>query len=273
MITTVDYNNEQLAAAAFNRQSENFDELYSSNAIIHYKRKRVRDHLLKHLKPGSSILELNAGTGEDAVFLAHHGYTVHATDISEGMQEKLMEKVGRYGLNRMVSSEVCSFTALEKLKNRGPFDCIFSNFAGLNCTGDLDKVLGGFDSLLKPGGMVVLVLLPRFCLWETLLLFRGKFKTATRRFFSSKGRKANIEGLSFKCWYYSPKELKQKMSTKYASLELEGLCTIVPPSYLENFPEKFHRVYLFLCSVENKFCKSWPWKSIGDYFIATFRKK
>jgi ubiquinone/menaquinone biosynthesis C-methylase UbiE len=273
MISPVDYNNEQLAAAAFNKQSKVFDDLYAPNAIIQYKRKRVRDLLLRHLKPGSNILELNAGTGDDAVFLAQNGYRVHATDISEGMQEKLKEKVTRLGLNQWVSSEICSFTALEELDKRGPYDCIFSNFAGLNCTGDLDVVLGGFEPLLKSGGIVVLVMLPKFCLWESLLLFRGMFKTATRRLFSSNGRKANVEGISFTCWYYSPKSLKRKMKAKYVNLELEGLCTIVPPSYMENFPDKFHRVFSFLCNAEDKFCKSWPWKNIGDYFITSFRKK
>jgi ubiquinone/menaquinone biosynthesis C-methylase UbiE len=273
MISPVEYDNERLAIAAFNSQSEHFDELYAPNTIIQYKRKRVRDHLLSHLKPGSNILELNAGTGDDAVFLAQHGHMIHATDISEGMQEKLKEKAARFGLGGSVSAELCSFTELQSLNNKGPYDCIFSNFAGLNCTDRLDQVLNSFDDLLKPGGLVVLVMLPRFCLWESLLIFRGKFKTATRRFFSSDGRKANIEGFSFRCWYYSPRVIAGKMKKKYIRLGLEGLCTIVPPSYLENFPEKYPGVYSFLCNMENKFCKTWPWNYIGDYFISSFRKK
>ncbi len=67
---------------------------------------------------------------------------------------------------------------------------IFSNFAGLNCTGKLDQVLLSFDPLLKPGGLVTLVLLPPFCVWETALVLKGKFKTAFRRFFSKKGVKS-----------------------------------------------------------------------------------
>jgi ubiquinone/menaquinone biosynthesis C-methylase UbiE len=273
MISPIEYDNERLVTAAFDSQSKHFDELYAPNSIIQYKRNRVRDHLLSYLKPGSDILELNAGTGEDAVFLAQHGHSVHATDISEGMQEKLKEKADRLGLSGSVSAELCSFTALQSLRNKGPYDCIFSNFAGLNCTDKLDQVLTSFDDLLRPGGVVVLVMLPRFCLWESLLIFRGKFKTATRRFFSSNGRKANIDGFSFRCWYYSPRVITGKMKEKYKLLGLEGLCTIVPPSYLENFPEKYPGVYSFLCKMENKFCKNWPWNHTGDYFISSFRKK
>ncbi|HTB25269.1 MAG TPA: hypothetical protein VK711_07850, partial [Puia sp.] len=86
MDNQINYYNEQLVSAAFNGQSLVFDELYSTNSIIQYKRERVRDHLIKNLKPGSHILELNAGTGDDAIFLAQKGYHVHATDISSGMQ-------------------------------------------------------------------------------------------------------------------------------------------------------------------------------------------
>ena len=45
MINAPSQLNEQLAAEAFSRQSGVFDELYSGDAIIQYKRKRVRDHV------------------------------------------------------------------------------------------------------------------------------------------------------------------------------------------------------------------------------------
>jgi hypothetical protein len=47
--------NEQLAEAAFSSQAAVFDALYASNTIISYKRRRVRQHILQYLKPGSSI--------------------------------------------------------------------------------------------------------------------------------------------------------------------------------------------------------------------------
>ena len=268
----VNHINEQQVALAFTGQSAIFDQLYTTNGIVAYKRERVRQFLLKYLRPGSRILELNAGTGDDAIFLAKQGHHVHATDISTGMQARLKEKVLSQGMNAYVSQELCSFTSLENLTDKGPFDCIFSNFAGLNCTGDLQKVLASFDFLLKPGGTVVLVVLPRFCLWETLLMFRGKFKTASRRFFSSGGRKAKIDGAFFTCWYYSPGFIRHALKKEFELKELEGLCTIVPPSYIENFPEKFPGLYGWLCRMENRLKGRWPWKYIGDYYIISLQK-
>lgn len=265
--------NERAAESAFDKQSSLFDDLYTAGTIIKYKRERVRDHILSYLKPHSHILELNAGTGEDAVYFARQGHFVHATDISEGMQKTLIRKIKQHQLDDKVTYEKCSFTALQDLKNKGPYDLIFSNLAGLNCTDKLTKVLDKLPSLLKPKGVITLVFLPKFCLWEFLLLFKGKFKTATRRLFASGGATAYIEGVSFKCWYYSPSSVIKYLSNSFDLLCMEGLCTIIPPSYIEDFAEKHPKLYMFLQLKENKLKSKWPWKFIGDYVLLSFRKK
>jgi hypothetical protein len=114
--------------------------------------------------------------------------------------------------------------------------------------------------------------MPKFCLWEFLLLFRGKFKTAFRRFFSRNGRKANIEGEIFRCWYYNPSYIIRHLKN-FELLSMEGLCTLVPPSYMENFAERHSKIYRKLVQREEKWKKKWPWKYIGDYYIISFRKK
>ncbi len=264
---------EQQAATAFNKQSDVFDEIYAGNTIIQYKRKRVRDHVEQFINPQSKILELNAGTGEDAIYFAQKGHHVHATDISEGMLKKLNEKVKNKKNEKKISYEICSFTKLGSLKDKGPYDLIFSNLAGLNCTDELDKVLSSFSTLLKPAGLVTLVILPKFCLWETLLLFKGKVKTAFRRFFSRKKEKAHIEGQFFNCWYYNPSFIKKSLKAEFEIVQIEGLCTFVPPSYIEDFAEKYPKTFRFLKKLENKLKTKWPWRSVGDYFIISLRKK
>lgn len=271
-MNTIAHNNEQEAAKAFSKQSIHFDELYRYNTIVGFKRERVRNHLLQFLRPNAQILELNSGTGDDAVWFGERGFRVHATDISEGMQEMLRHKITAKGLQHSVSQELCSFTTLDKLQNRGPYDYIFSNFAGLNCTGKLAKVLNSFDDLLVPGGYVTMVILPKFCLWETLLLFKGKWQTAKRRLFGSRST-AHIEGEYFDCWYFNPAYVIKNMKASFELVDLEGLCTIVPPSYIEGFAEKRPRLFNFLSAKERRWSRSWPWKSIGDYYIISFRKK
>lgn len=265
--------NEQKAAAAFTGQAPVFDELYNADTIINYKRARVRRHVLKNLAPGASILELNCGTGEDATYFAKKGFKVHATDISAGMLYQLVQKVEKKKLQKRVSFELCSFTNLHELKKKGRYDLVFSNFAGLNCSGELDKVLASLPALLNPGGLATLVILPKFCLWETLLVFKGKFRTAFRRFFSDKGRKARVEGTYFKCWYYNPSYILKRIKNDFDLVDIEGLCTIVPPSYIEGFAEKHPSAFKFLRKWENRLKNRWPWVYIGDYYIISLRKK
>jgi ubiquinone/menaquinone biosynthesis C-methylase UbiE len=270
-MTTV--SNEMQAAKAFSKQAESFDEIYGGDTIIQYKRARVRKHVQTFLMPGSNILELNAGTGEDAVFFAGEAHTVHATDISPGMLDKLKEKVNKKELADRITYELCSYTSLENLTEKGPYDYIFSNFAGLNCTDQLAKVLASLPVLIKQGGVITLVLLPEFCLWEFLLLFKGKWKTAFRRFAGKKGARSHIEGEYFNCWYYNPSYIISNLKEDFALLQLEGLCTLVPPSYLMHFAEKHPRIFRFLCRMENRWKSYWPWKSIGDYYIVSLRRK
>ena len=265
--------NEQNAAIAFSKQAKIFDEIFSGNTIIKYKRQRVRDHVNQYISANSNILELNSGTGDDAIWFAKQGYHVHASDISIGMQEILIKKVKDNNLETFISTELCSFTELNNLKSKNNYDLIFSNFAGLNCTNHLKKVLHSFEELLKPKGIITLVILPSFCLWEFLLLFTGKFKTAFRRMFSKHGASSYVEGKLFTCWYYNPSFIINELKNSFDVLSVEGLCTIVPPSYIENFAEKYPATFTYLKIKEEKFKKKWPWKYIGDYYIISLRKK
>src|SRR5271156_5954810 len=97
--------NEELSTKAFTNQSVIFDSIYAGNTVVLYKRERVRDHVDQYLQPKSKILELNAGTGEDAIYFASRSHHVHATDISEGMLRQLACKVKKNDLEECISIE------------------------------------------------------------------------------------------------------------------------------------------------------------------------
>ena len=165
---------------AFSRQSEIFDQYEKNNEILNWMRTVTHRHLLLYLNKNDHILELNAGTGLDAVFLSSMGFRIHCVDISEGMINKLRQKILYLNLNKFITYQLLSFTELNKL-NEKPFDYIISNFGGLNCSPDISSVFLQFSKILKPGGKVSLVIIPPVCLWEVALIFKGKFKTAFRR--------------------------------------------------------------------------------------------
>ncbi len=88
-----------------------------------------------------------------------------------------------------------------------------------------------------------------------------------------KGSKAHIEGQFFRCWYYNPSFVKRNLEDSFDLVSIEGLCTLVPPSYIEKFAEKHPHTFELLKKKEEKLKGKWPWKCIGDYYIITMKKK
>lgn len=255
----------ELVNQAFSRQSFLFDEYEKENKILNWMRSVTRRHLLRHLKAGDKVLELNSGTGLDAVFLAEKGYRVHCIDIAEGMITKLDEKIREKELHQRISYQLLSFTNLTNL-NEQSFDYIFSNFGGLNCAGDLSSVFNQFDKILKPGGKITLVIIPPVCPWELALVFKGNFKTAFRRL-HNKGIEANVEGVKFQTYYYSVHDTMKALGNKFRLLEIEGLASFSPPPYMENFPKKFPAFYKFLTKLDGRLSHYFPFNRFADHFI------
>jgi ubiquinone/menaquinone biosynthesis C-methylase UbiE len=254
---------------AFSRQSVYFDKYEKENILLINMRKKIREHVLKYLKEEDKILELNAGTGLDAVFFAQKGVYVHATDISDGMLNQLKKKILLNNLRDKISSQKLSFANLDEIKNK-KFDYIFSNFGGLNCLHDLKMVTKNLSSLLKPGGKVTFVVMPPVCPWEILLIFRGHFKTAFRRFNKS-GTPANIEDKQFISFYHSPKKVIEAFDKNFKKIQLIGLNSLIPPPYMKKFPAKFPKIFNGLVYLDNKISNIFPFNSWADHFILTMQ--
>lgn len=266
-----DYQQEVDVDAAFSKQSPIFDEIDEQNNLLLWMRERVRNEVLTHIRKDGYMLELNCGTGLDALFFAGKGIRVKATDNAAGMLQQLQQKVTRYHLEDRVTVERCSFNSLEQLGNEPQFDYVFSNFGGLNCTDRLDKVLSDIDMLLKPGGSFTLVIMPKVCLWEMLMVFKGYFKTAFRRFRKG-GTRARVEGVYFNCYYYSPQYLMAHLGAAYKLQSLKGLAVTVPPPYIEHFTERHPKLFKKLERWENKIWEKAPFNRWGDHFMITMQK-
>jgi len=85
--------------------------------------------------------------------------------------------------------------------------------------------------------------------------------------------KAHVEGTHFTCWYYNPSYVKAHIKGLMDVLSVEGLCTIVPPSYIEHFAEHHPYAYRRLKKWEDRLRYSWPWRFVGDYYIISLQKK
>lgn len=252
---------------AFTRQSFVYDEYEEENQILKWMREQVRKHALSFLNPGDKILELNGGTGLDAIFFAHNDIFVHSTDISQGMIEQIRKKVNDHNLSHKITFEQCSYTELNKIKN-SKFDFIFSNFGGLNCLSDLGEVTKFFPELLRDKGRVCLVIMPRVCPWELAMALKAKFKFAFRRLRAS-GAIANLEGVQFPTYYFNSKDIIRALGQNFDLVKLEGLAVFTPIPQMENFPKKFPRLTRFLNKFDESLSSYFPFNRIGDYLILT----
>ncbi|MBP1693210.1 MAG: putative SAM-dependent methyltransferase, partial [Chloroflexi bacterium] len=140
-------------AEAFSRTAAKYDAFADDHPHLTRMRSKVYAHIAKLLPAGSRLLELNAGTGTDAIHLAQMGYEVHATDIAPGMLSRLRDKVDRLGLDKQISVQECSFTELGQIRG-APYDAVFSNLGGLNCIPDLSPVIRDLPFVLHPDGLV-----------------------------------------------------------------------------------------------------------------------
>ena len=252
---------------AFSRQSVFYDNYDTSNPTLTWMRQQVRKHALKFLRPNDKILELNSGTGLDAEFFAQKGFTVHCTDISDGMIEQMKKKFSSGEFSNKISFQQCSFTELNKIGDQ-KFDFVFSNFGGLNCIPDLREVAKFFPALLNKNGRVCLVVLPPVCPWEIIQLLRGKIKFAFRRF-NKNGALANVEGVKFKTYYFSAKDVFKALGNDFTLLKLESLAVFTPIPQMEKIPIKFPVFAKILNKMDEKISGFFPFNRIGDHIIVT----
>lgn len=254
---------------AFDIASLDYDKVFTFSTIGKAQRRRV----FKYLAPSFSdkklsILELNCGTGEDAIKLSKMGHQVFATDSSQGMIQ--IAKTKQFEPN--CQFKTFDITSLSKDVFETDFDLIFSNFGGFNCLkqNDIQTFFEASSSILSKNGRIVLVIMPKNTLWERIYFsLKGQFKKAKRRD-TTTSLEVNVAGENVKTWYYNPTEIVSLASNfKLEKIKPIGLC--IPPSYLESsiFGKKISiRILSFL-----EHCFSFSFFSkYADHYYIEFKK-
>src|SRR6266571_6874392 len=127
----------------FDAIADTYDDTFSNSSIGRVQRRSVWMETDRIFRAGQRILEINCGTGIDALHLAGRGIEVLACDSSPRMVEVARRKALRAFLNvppqfRVIGTE--EIKILGDQEGGAAFDGVFSNFAGLNCVGDLPRV-------------------------------------------------------------------------------------------------------------------------------------
>jgi ubiquinone/menaquinone biosynthesis C-methylase UbiE len=258
-------------AEAFSATAQRYDAFAEDHPHLTRMRAKVYDHVARVTPPGARILELNAGTGTDAAALARRGFRVHATDIAPGMLARLEAKADDPSLAGRVTWERRSFDDLRGVAG-APFDAVFSNLGGLNCTAELRPVIAQLPSVLAPRGTVTWVLMPPICLWELGLLVTGKARLATRRLRRG-GTRAHLEGRYFDVHYFTPGSVAKAFGPEWEVLAIEGLSVITPTAESKGLAKRHRTLYRTLAWLDDRLARHRPFRAWGDFYILSLRRR
>jgi SAM-dependent methyltransferase len=192
---------------------------------------------------------------------------VHATDLSAEMVNQLQNKINRQNLSESLTCQQVSFTNLDRITD-GPFDYVFSNFGGLNCVDDLNRVSESIKHTLTPGSYLTLVIMPPVSPWEIATLVKGNYKHALRRL-QPNGNLAHLEGEHFMVYYFTAGAVQKAFGPHFKTVSVEGLGTFCPPPHRKEFALRNPGLLKLLTGTDEKLCQTYPFNNWADHFIIT----
>ena len=259
------------AGAAFDSIAEQYDDIFTYSLIGRAQREAVWAVLHETFRAGDRVLELNCGTGEDALFLSRMGVSVYACDASPRMISVAAWRMANASRGTQVQLEVRPTEQIGALPEPRNFDGVFSNFSGLNCVDDLSTVARRLSGLVKLGGKLVLCLSTRFCLWETAwYLAHGKMERAFRRW---KGRTiAALGDFKVNVQYPTLSEVRRMFEPEFALRACRAVGLMVPPSYVEHLARKFPRLLRRLEAVDRRIAALPGCRVLGDHMLLVLEK-
>lgn len=256
--------------ASFDKAAINYDETFTNTEIGRMQRFLVYAELSKHLTSVKNVLEINCGTGEDAIWFAKQNFNITATDISPKMIEVAKNKETFENLKFLTVDIKTIHSSLDGQT----FDLIFSNFGGLNCLSksELEKFFRDANLILSEKGKLVLVILPKNTIWEQFyFLTKVQFSSIFRR--KKEFVLADVNEEKVPTYYYNPKDIVNLAKNYFELNAQKPIGFFVPPSYLEPFFRNKKGLLRFLNSLENVI-SNWPFLSkYADHYLIILQKR
>jgi ubiquinone/menaquinone biosynthesis C-methylase UbiE len=267
---------EVIMGVPFDHIASSYDSSFTRTPIGQLQRKHVWHYLEKIMVElnGLDILELNCGTGEDAVLFSEKGFNIVATDVSEEMLKVTQEKVQQYSMQNKISSQYLDLDSFDDSLFEKKFDLVFSNFGGLNCINpqSLKKLLDKLPAILAPGGRFVAIVMPKFCLWESMYFFaKFQFGNAFRRW-TTKSVDANLQGMLVKTWYFRPSQVKA-WADQFSVINMKPIGIALPPSFLQSYFAKRRRLLVRLNMLEKRFGNWSSLSGMADHYLIDLKLK
>ncbi|MBN1247770.1 MAG: methyltransferase domain-containing protein [Anaerolineae bacterium] len=267
------------AAQAFDLVAGDYDSVYGEGgnpAMVWMRRENVT-HLRSLFSPGSRLLEVGCGTGDEAVALARSGCSVVATDISPAMARLTAAKAVRAGVAERVQVLALPAGSLAALLVDRPFDGVYTSFGGLNCEPDLAGFGEALSRLVRPGGAVVCGVMGRFYLFEMLwYLARGRPRQSLRRLRGG-WQEAPVAGrngrqMHVATRYLGVREIHRAVGEQFVVEEIRALPLVMPPPYAAELYARYPGLIARLEGLDRALRRRWPFRLLGDHLVVVFRR-
>jgi SAM-dependent methyltransferase len=263
---------DKVKTVPFDDMAVGYDASFTETKLGRHLRGIVWERLKKNFSAGHFVLELNCGTGEDAVWLAKQGCRVVATDVSLEMLAAASRKANFFGLADQIDVRLLDIGSPVLDFPNERFEGAFSNFGGLNCVEDLEPVSRYLGAKVKKGGRIVLVIMGRWCLWEIVWhLLHGEVQTAFRRF-NPDGMDVKLNNSTIHVWYPALREIHRKFCRFFVVRRITGLGLFLPPTYLEGVVSNRPFLWKLLAGLEWIFSGLYPFKYFADHLILEYER-
>jgi SAM-dependent methyltransferase len=243
---------------AFDGAAADYDRTWGLNPVGLLFRQVVQERLAALFAPGSRVLDLGCGTGEDATFLAARGVEVGAVDASGAMIERAQTKARERGVAASVRFER---GALEELGAFEPvWDGAYSNFGALNCA-DLAAVGHRLRGLLRAGAPVL------FC-----LMGRAPLPAVVERAFRGRGARradgdVNVGGRPVAVRYPSLSDIREALGPAFRWTRTSALGVCVPGPGHARWVEAHPQTFGTLAMVERVLRAAPVLRGLGDHVV------
>jgi len=245
-----------------------YDRQFTATAIGMMMRRAVWARCAARFDRGSRVLEMNCGTGEDALWLVRRGVHVVATDVSAAMLEVARAKVSASTQPASARFQSLAWEGLADFEEGG-FDGALSNFGGLNCVEDLRAAARALAAKLKPGGTAVLCLMGPVVPWEWLW-FLGQADLA-RAFRRLRRGGATWSGIPIR--YPSIGAARRAFSPQFNCLRVSALGALLPPPYAQGLLGRWPRLIGALDRAERRLESRWPLPWLADHYVLELERR
>lgn len=247
----------------FDGLAQDYDRSFTNSAIGERMRAATWRRLDSLFRRGDRVLELNCGTGEDAVHLGRRGVHVLATDASAEMVALTRAKAALAGLPDLIEARQLRIESLAELQGGHQFDGALSNFGGLNCVEDPAAAARWLAAVLRPGARAILCVMGPTVPWEwAWYLAHGEPRKAFRRL---RAPGTPWRGLTIR--YPTIGHVRRAFHPYFQQTRVSAVGALVPPSYAGGWAERHPRLLEALDHWERRVETLPPFPWLADHFL------